>query len=374
MARFIPSGQLTDGSRGLPIDKTSNLPTAAAIEILDTLPSVASTDNYPGRTVFLTTAANLYMFNDDPSDEWIAVKEGVVEVAAPAPSASDPEGTLYYSTDTDILYIRVGSLWVPIAGERGAGVIWRHYTGDGATDTFATGSNQQPPVEFVQVYIDGAVQQPGSNGVRDYYMIGNDVKMNSVPSNGTAISVRTLTYTNVSRNSQFFALRHVADGIETEFDAGGQQMNAGQVMVTLDGVVQVCDTGGGNGTYDYKIESADNTISNLTSSGTTATATTTAAHGKSVSDPITIAGVAQSEYNGTFTIASVPTSTSFTYTMASDPGVSPATTASGDVMRFGPVEVNDKVKFYNSSGVATAPSNGLIVYIQAVENLIASFN
>lgn len=371
MSRFIPSGQLTDGSRGLPIDKVSNEPTAAAIEILSALPAVGSTDNYPGRMVFSTTAKNLYMFNDDPSNEWIAVKEGQVEVGAATPTASDPEGSLYYSTDDSILYIRIGSAWIAIAGERGAGVLWQHYTGDGVTSLYATGSSQMPPVEFVQVYIDGAAKQPGADGVRDYYMIGNDVKLNAVPSNGAKISIRSLVYNNPSRNSKFFALRHVADGVATEFDAGGQLMTPGQVMVSLNGVMQVCDTSGGNGTYDYKIISADNTISTLTSSGTTATMVSTAAHGKSVSDPITVAGANQSEYNGTFTVASVTNSTTLTYTMASDPGVSPAT---GSELRFGPVSVNDKVQFFNSSGVAEAPTSGLVVYIQSVENLIASFN
>lgn len=371
MARFIPSGQLTDGSRGLPIDKVTNDPTASAIEILSSLPSLASDDNYPGRTVFDTSAKNIYVFTDDPSDEWIAVKEGQVEVDAAAPSASEPEGSLYYSTDTSILYIRIGSLWVAIAGERGSGVIWRHYTGDGATSLYPTGSSQLPPVEFVQFYIDGVAKQPGADGVRDYYMIGNDVKLNAVPSNGAKISVRTLVYNNPSRNSQFFALRHVADGIETEFDAGGQILQAGQAFVSLNGVLQVCDTGGGNGTYDYKIVSADNTVSALTSTGTTATLVSNAAHGKSVSDPITVAGANQSDYNGTFVVASVPNATTLTYTMSSDPGVSPAT---GSNIRFGPVSVNDKIKFYGSDGNPAAPANGLVVYIQSIENLVASFN
>ena len=39
-----------------------------------------------------------------------------------------------------------------------------------------------------------------------------------------------------------------------------------------------------------------------------------------VGQTVTIAGVAPSGYNGTFTITSVPTTTSFTYTLATDPG------------------------------------------------------
>jgi len=135
--------------------------------------------------------------------------------------------------------------------------------------------------------------------------------------------------------------------------------------------MQVCYTGGAAGTYDYRIISADNTVVSLNSTGTTATMVTTAVHGKSPGDPITVAGANQSEYNGTFSVATAPTTTSLTYVMDSDPAVSPAT---GTSIRFGPVSVNDKVKFYDGAGNASAPANGLVVYIQSVENLIASFN
>jgi hypothetical protein len=61
----------------------------------------------------------------------------------------------------------------------------------------------------------------------------------------------------------------------------------------------------------------------LTSASTTATATTSAAHGLSVRDSITIAGATPSAYNGTYTVATVADSTHFTYTFAG--GTSPAT-------------------------------------------------
>jgi len=60
----------------------------------------------------------------------------------------------------------------------------------------------------------------------------------------------------------------------------------------------------------------------LTRSGTTATWTSSAAHGLVVGQRVVITGANQSAYNGTYVIASVPTSTTFTYTMASDPGAS----------------------------------------------------
>lgn len=59
------------------------------------------------------------------------------------------------------------------------------------------------------------------------------------------------------------------------------------------------------------------TLTNLTSSGTTATATKND-HGFSNGDVVTIAGATPSAYNGTFTISNVTTNT-FDYTLASDP-------------------------------------------------------
>lgn len=66
-------------------------------------------------------------------------------------------------------------------------------------------------------------------------------------------------------------------------------------------------------------------LSNITSSGTTATVTTLYPHSLSVGATITVAGCTQTPYNGTYAIASVPTPTTLTYTMDSTPALSPAT-------------------------------------------------
>ena len=66
-------------------------------------------------------------------------------------------------------------------------------------------------------------------------------------------------------------------------------------------------------------------VTSVTSSGTTATVTTRFAHNLAVGATIQVSGVDQGAYNGTFTIASVPTPTTLTYTMVGAPGVSPAT-------------------------------------------------
>lgn len=60
-------------------------------------------------------------------------------------------------------------------------------------------------------------------------------------------------------------------------------------------------------------------ISGITRSTTTATATTSTAHRLRVGDTVIISGAVETEYNGTFLVATTPTSTTFTYTMSGTP-------------------------------------------------------
>ncbi|HLX79849.1 MAG TPA: hypothetical protein VKS43_04625 [Burkholderiales bacterium] len=60
-------------------------------------------------------------------------------------------------------------------------------------------------------------------------------------------------------------------------------------------------------------------VSSLSASGTTATAVTSAAHGFSVGNVVTIAGAVPNLFNGNYTIVTVPNATSFTYTLSSAP-------------------------------------------------------
>lgn len=66
------------------------------------------------------------------------------------------------------------------------------------------------------------------------------------------------------------------------------------------------------------------TVSSITRSGTTATVTTSAAHGYSSLDFVTLAGATQTDYNGEFEIQSVPSTTTFTITVDNSP-TTPAT-------------------------------------------------
>jgi len=73
----------------------------------------------------------------------------------------------------------------------------------------------------------------------------------------------------------------------------------------------------------YATISTAQTISNLTSSGTTCTLVTSAAHGLITGNQVTITGASPSQYNGTFRIT-VTNGTTFTYTALSAPATSPA--------------------------------------------------
>lgn len=84
---------------------------------------------------------------------------------------------------------------------------------------------------------------------------------------------------------------------------------------TEDGVSVVVETAAA-GDYIYQLSTTS-----ITRSGTTATATTASAHGLSVNDYVAIRGVTNfGQYNGIHQVQSVPTTTTFTYTIASDPG------------------------------------------------------
>jgi hypothetical protein len=66
-------------------------------------------------------------------------------------------------------------------------------------------------------------------------------------------------------------------------------------------------------------------VDSLTSSGTTVTVRTKFPHNVGIGGSVTVSGANESAYNGTFTVATVPTDLTFTYTALSTPSASPAT-------------------------------------------------
>lgn len=80
--------------------------------------------------------------------------------------------------------------------------------------------------------------------------------------------------------------------------------------------------------YTVTTAGTELTVSSLTSSGTTATCVTSSSHSLAVGDSVLIAGVTNyTSYNGTFDVASVLGTSSFTYTLSESTGSPAAGTA-----------------------------------------------
>lgn len=97
-----------------------------------------------------------------------------------------------------------------------------------------------------------------------------------------------------------------------------------------------------SGTQDYSIASQRTfSISGITRSGSTATATTASAHNLSTGDEVTVSGAGQTEYNVTASIT-VTGTTTFTYTVSGAPATPATGTLVGTkvVARFGIVQPN----------------------------------
>lgn len=84
--------------------------------------------------------------------------------------------------------------------------------------------------------------------------------------------------------------------ISFDGDAGASEEQGAYIRAEVDGPVS---------------EAA--TISTITRTANVVTVVTAAAHGRAVSDPIAVEGVAQPSFNGNFTVSTVPNSTTLTY-------------------------------------------------------------
>ena len=370
---LVPVGKRSDGSTGLFVDSNGK-PKVSVLEVLASLPTADDANNFDGRLVFETGSQNIYVWYDAGPAVWIALQNVAVTVDEDAPTLllSPNTGDLYYSLNTEVLYLFDGTSWVSVGGIRGASILWEHYTADGATSLYSTGASTNPPVEFVQVFLDGLTLRPGTSLARDYYMVGGSVQLNDVPTNGQLVSIRTVSYKLGNRNSSFSLNRYVSDGTSpnNSYGTGVLQAHHGQVFVTVDGVAQQGDVGLGAGTYDYRFEQQNILIDTMTAVGTTVTVTTEADHGLDVGSPVQIFGAAQTQYNGSYTVSDVVSDTIFKYIATLAPSSSPATP--NPVLFFGPVTQNDAVVFVNSSGADTNVPSGAVVCVRSIENIIST--
>jgi hypothetical protein len=106
-----------------------------------------------------------------------------------------------------------------------------------------------------------------------------------------------------------------------------------------------------------------NTISNKALTSNVATLTTPTAHGYAIGDVVTVAGV-DTTFDGTYVVASIPTTTTFTYaltaTNVTSAGVSPVGIISKVTASSG-VAINNKVKKNTVATLTTSSSHGLAI-------------
>lgn len=106
-----------------------------------------------------------------------------------------------------------------------------------------------------------------------------------------------------------------------------------------------------------------NTISNKALTSNVATLTTGATHSYAIGDVVTVAGV-DTTFDGTYVVASVPTTTTFTYALTASNVTSAAVSPVGVVTRSpsaSGVAVSNKYK-KNNTVMLTATSHGLAVH------------
>ena len=176
-----------------------------------------------------------------------------------------------------------------------------------------------------------AVMLVGSNGpvTGSLYFNSTDTQVTFVVTalvgnNGLPISTGTLplgtyTVTLVSGSNAFSTpsgqlLDGNANGTDQNythtFNVVASNPGTGDVLLPSSAViVDVPDFARGPNTPNLTIASSNGAVE----SGNTVTITTTAGHGFSVGQTVVISGVGVNGYNGTFTILSVPTGTTFTY-------------------------------------------------------------
>ena len=113
------------------------------------------------------------------------------------------------------------------------------------------------------------------------------------------------------------------------------------------------------------------TVSNVARTSTTATITTSAAHTLEVGDSVVIAGLTNSALNGTYTIVTVPTTTTFTYTTSTTGTIASSADSGTAVVATNSRAVTD----FTSQGSTTAynvPGNADYNADNAVDFILAS--
>lgn len=131
--------------------------------------------------------------------------------------------------------------------------------------------------------------------------------------------------------------------------------------------------------YDLT-DSKENKITNAVLSSNVVTLTTQYAHGFSVGNSVTVADMATSTYNGTYTITAVPTTTTFRYAKTNSNIPTAVTTvgnvilATGMALSTGNVGGAVTISMCDSTGVAISDAQKLIIKNDLTNKVVAGLN
>lgn len=383
MARkLVPYGLLPNGNYGISLNDavTPELavgdPLAAALEVLETLPSVADPDNTPGRLVFSITDSTIFVYINSPTTQWVAL-EGVpatigntyMATGKPEVTGSQIPGELFWTLDTEVLFVWDGLQWQAAGGRYATDIIEVPHVGNDVITTFTAGISTTVPAQYIEVFIDGVRQASLTTmpGIGDYSVVGTNVVFVVPPVLGADILIRSMQTAQVVQNTNITETVTIAAPLQGTFGTGVTGTDPNGVMVSVDGAVKVQNV-------DYTISKQDTTIvsiSKLSAGAILATVTTAAPHfitttGTTV---VTIAGVEPADgYNDSFVVSNIISPNIFDITVpGSTAQNATADPLLGSIMFFDPPFEEDKVIF-------TVPFviGGEEVYIRSFKNIIVA--
>jgi len=368
---LVPYGLLPNGNYGINLDNTSGEPLATALEVLDTLPSVADPDNTPGRLVFSIADATIFLYINSPTTQWVALEGVPAEVGLsdgapidpkPPVTGSEVPGALYWTTDTEVLFVWDGLQWQATGGRYATNVIERRNVGDDVTVSYALGVGSALPSALVEVFIDGVRQnsldvEPGTG---DYSIVGTGIVFVAPPVLNAEILTRAYETVQISQTARVFETVTVAGVAQDTFPTGVAGTQPEAILVTVDGIGKTLGV-------DYNVTQQDLTVVSITKAfagDVIATVVTLAPHGiTAIGTLVELGGALEVEYNDTFVVASVLGPNSFTISvLATDP----ISATPDPILYFSPPFIPDEVVFIVPMG------GGELVDIKSLKNIVVA--
>ena len=363
---LVPYGQLPNGNFGINLDNLTGKPIAAALEVKDTLPAVGDPDNFVGRLVFAKDTTTTYVFVDTPVSFWDPLEGIPADVGAVAgnpPTVPVPAlGSLFWDTDTEVLFVWDGLSWQAAGGRYATVVVERKEIGDNITSTFALGTASAPLPSHVEAFINGIRQI--NNAVDftspDYSVVGTNIVFTTPPATGVEIFLRSYETIQIAQTAEAFDIFVTATPGQTDFSTGRTDIQPEAVIVSVNGAVQVLGV-------DYNVTQADTTIVSINKAfpaDVEAIVVTTAAHGIVIPGTVVeISGFAEPEGDGVkYSVTGVDTPTQYRISVGAGDFVAGATP--NPIGFFTPSFIANEVQFI------TPLAGGENVYIKMFKGLV----